>query len=75
MGKHTRNRGFLRPDELYTTQGVMRAIGLGRTQLLEARESGIVVPVFYGGTAYYRGSELIEFITSQGKPMKRAKPL
>lgn len=70
MAKHARNRGFLRPDELYTTQGVMRAIGMGRAQLLEARASGVVTPVLYGGTAYYRGCELIEFITSHGKPLR-----
>lgn len=54
--------GRLDPQAVYTTRGVMRAIGIGHRVLQQARASGRVRAYLCGGTAYYRGSELIEFI-------------
>ena len=62
----TKPRGELRPDSLYTTEGVMKACGLGSNALDAARASGIVKAYQCGNRLYYLGSELIKWIVSQG---------
>lgn len=57
--------GILRPDSIYTVEGVLRAAGIGRETLSEARRSGIVKPIEIGKRVYYRGEQLIAWIESQ----------
>lgn len=62
--------GELAPERVYTTEGVMRACGIGTDQLIDARASGIVKAYFRGTRVYYKGSELIAWILS-GVPRKQ----
>lgn len=57
--------GVLRPDCIYTTEGLMRSAGIGREVLMSARASGMVMPIEIGRRVYYCGAELIRWIHSQ----------
>lgn len=56
--------GRINAHELYTREGCERFCGLGGSLLMQARRSGIVKPITVGRRLYYRGDELIEWITS-----------
>lgn len=56
--------GRIDPLSLYTREGCMFYGGIGDKSLLEAKESGIVKPIYSGKRVYYRGKELIEWIES-----------
>lgn len=63
----TKCRGEVRPSSRYTLEGVMRAIGIGRIQLTEARQAGFVKPIHCGRRTYYRGKEIIAWIDSHAE--------
>lgn len=63
----TRCLGCLAPERLYTPEGAMRHAGLGRESLLQARKSGMVVPIELGRRVYYSGDQLIRWIKSHSK--------
>lgn len=65
--KHRIVRGEIYPGGLLTVHGVMRAIGIGRDQLTEARRAGVVKAYLCGGTAYYRSEDVMEWILQGGK--------
>jgi len=66
----TRCLGVLSPNNLYTKEGVMRAAGIGRKTLMEAKASGIVKAIPAGERVYFRGSELIAWIESHSELAK-----
>jgi hypothetical protein len=66
MAEHTKVRGEIYPGGLLTAHGVMRAVGIGREQLAQARRAGVVRAYMCGGTAYYRSEEIIEWIVRGG---------
>lgn len=69
--KNTKVIGRIDPDAVYTSEGCMRFAGIGRIELAEARQAGVVRPVHTGRRAYYRGSELIEWVLSGGGKSSR----
>lgn len=62
--KNSRCLGILAPERLYTKEGCMKAAGIGRKTLLEAKRSGMVKAIAAGERVYFRGSELIAWIES-----------
>jgi hypothetical protein len=62
--------GILLPDALYTTSGVLQAIGIGDEALAAGRQSGHLHPTYKGRFAYYRGAELIAWILATGQPTR-----
>lgn len=65
--KFARVIGVLAPERLYTSEGALRYGGLGTNSLRAARLSGVVKPLERGNRVYYRGSELIAWITGDSK--------
>lgn len=63
--KVTKCLGRVDATSIYTTEGCIRCIGLGRELLLQARKSGLVEPIEIGRRMYYCGDELIAWIKSQ----------
>jgi hypothetical protein len=62
--RKTKCHGVRAPERLYTKEGCMKAAGIGRKTLLEAKRSGIVKAIPAGERVYFRGSELIAWIES-----------
>jgi hypothetical protein len=63
--------GVLAPERVYTVEGCLRAAGLGHESLAQARRSGLVRPIVVGRRVYYLGSELVEWVKSQGVGAER----
>jgi hypothetical protein len=57
--------GMLDPQRLYTSRGLMRHAGIGTNTQQEMRKAG-VKPIDVGNFRWYRGSDVIRWIESQG---------
>jgi hypothetical protein len=51
---------------LYSTLGVLQAIGIGDRALASGRRSGHLHPIYHGQRAFYRGAELIAWFAATG---------
>lgn len=65
--KRAKPTGILCPANWYTRQGLRDTMGLGHQMLAEMRASGMVKPIALGSYRWYRGSDVIRWIESQGK--------
>lgn len=69
--QHRQIVGRICPGELWTTDQVMEIAGIGREQLSQARQSGIVKPYPCGGNHYYKSDDIMAWILSGGEKSKR----
>lgn len=67
----TRCLGRIEATAVYTTEGCLRYAGLGRESLAEARQSGVVEPFEVGKRVYYAGDELIAWIKSHARRLRK----
>ncbi len=55
--------GIIEPDCLYTLEGCLRYAGIGEKALAEGRQADKLHPVEKSRRLFYKGSELIAWIT------------
>lgn len=56
--------GVVVPGAWYTEEGMLAAVGIGRTQLIEARADGYLKSKIVGRRLMYSGAEIIRYIES-----------
>lgn len=56
--------GVVIPGAWYTEEGVMAAVGIGRSQLIDARRDGYLKCKEVGRRLMYSGAEIIRYIES-----------
>lgn len=61
-GLHKPVEGCMTEHGVYTVEGVRRAIGFGRQELVNARLTGLVKPILVNKRRIYFGHELIEYM-------------
>ena len=70
-----RNRGtpagVIWADAVYTAQALAREFGIGRGEIAEARQAGVIKPRLRSGRLYYLGEEVIAWIKSGPTPAAR----
>ena len=60
--------GELRPESLYTREGLWAAAGIGPKQIRAACAAQQLAPLKFGKRQYFTGSQIIDWITaSQGR--------
>lgn len=67
LAKRTRVKqtGAFDPTCFYTKKGLLRALGMGRNVLAEARQSGMVTPMLMGPKVVYDGAEIAEWLRTK----------
>jgi hypothetical protein len=71
----TQEADYIAPERLYTRDGFMRAAGLSRTRLSDARHDHGLWPKFFsvGIKQYIMGNDAIDFIRELSARMAAAK--
>lgn len=71
----TRTTSFIAPERLYTREGFMRAAGISRTRLSDARHDHKLWPKFFdvGQRQFIHGTDAIAFIVALSAAESGAK--
>lgn len=56
--------GYIAPERWYCEEGMLKAVGIGRKQLTEARLNGHLRSKEVGRRLLYSGAEIIRYIES-----------